>query len=310
VDISSAGESPLPDDSPDPPPRKQLSQFEKIRAARKYQDAVRKKRLQKSRRAYIAGPSTKDDADSEDDTVTGNQSSNLFALSTTTNNNNNSSNQNVGMWSADPDLPYVASGYVQLVFNIFLVGVALYLGVGFIKTIQRDVDLKVEEYSAGFSLSKYADVEILQEMAVCSKEYLENRCAPNTRVPAMEKACLAWEKCMNRDPTVVGRARVSAETFAEIVNSFIEPISYKTMVFCLMGIFGTVFLSNFAFGLLRQRERPPQYAQYPQHPPPTPVQMPNLVMMSPWNAGQMGMGSPQRIGSPRRKASGRKDNVG
>src|SRR5271169_4815983 len=73
--------------------------------------------------------------------------------------------------------------------------------------------------------------EILQEMAVCSKEYLENRCAPNTRVPAMEKACVAWEKCMNRDPTVVGRARVSAETFAEIINSFIEPISYKTMVY-------------------------------------------------------------------------------
>ena len=68
-------------------------------------------------------------------------------------------------------------------------------------------------------------------MAVCSKEYLENRCAPTTRVPAMEKACIAWEKCMNRDPTVVGRARVSAETFAEIINSFIEPISYKTMVF-------------------------------------------------------------------------------
>lgn len=65
---------------------------------------------------------------------------------------------------------------------------------------------------------------------MCSKEYLENRCAPNTRVPAMEKACVAWEKCMNRDPTVVGRARVSAETFAEIINSFIEPISYKTMV--------------------------------------------------------------------------------
>ena len=76
----------------------------------------------------------------------------------------------------------------------------------------------------------YLTVEILQEMAVCSKEYLENRCAPNTRVPAMEKACLAWEKCMNRDPNVVGRARVSAETFAEIINSFIEPISYKTMV--------------------------------------------------------------------------------
>ena len=161
-------------------------------------------------------------------------------------------------------------------------------------------------------------------MAVCSKEYLENRCAPNTRVPAMEKACLAWEKCMNRDPTVVGRARVSAETFAEIVNSFIEPISYKTMVssqydlmahskiFCLLGIFGTVFLSNFAFGLLRQREHPQRYLQYSQPPPPpqTPVQMPNLVMMSPWNASQIGMNTPKRMGSPRRKTGGKRDSGG
>jgi Di-sulfide bridge nucleocytoplasmic transport domain len=158
-------------------------------------------------------------------------------------------------------------------------------------------------------------------MAVCSKEYLENRCAPNTRVPAMEKACLAWEKCMNRDPTVVGRARVSAETFAEIVNSFIEPISYKTMVpalnssdshqiFCLLAVFGSVFLSNFAFGLLRHRDHPQRYLQYQQPPPPqTPVQMPNLVMMSPWN-GNTGMGSPQRMGSPRRKTSQKRNTDG
>lgn len=36
-------------------------------------------------------------------------------------------------------------------------------------------------------------------------------------------------------------------------------------------------------------------------PPQTPVQMPNLVMMSPWNGARMG--SPQRMGSPRRKTS-------
>jgi hypothetical protein len=157
-------------------------------------------------------------------------------------------------------------------------------------------------------------------MAVCSKEYLENRCAPNTRVPAMEKACLAWEKCMNRDPTVVGRARVSAETFAEIINSFIEPISYKTMVnlfytylmnkiFCLLAVFGSVFLSNFAFGLLRHRE-PQRFLPYSQAPPPqTPVQIPNLVMMSPWN-GNAAMASPQRMGSPRRKTSQKRDGGG
>lgn len=122
------------------------------------------------------------------------------------------------------NIPYIVSGYLQLAFNIALVLVLLYLLLAFVQTIQRDVDQKVEEYSA----------EILQEMSLCSKEYLENRCTPGQRVPAMEAACITWEKCMNRDPTVVGRAKVSAETFAEIVNSFIEPISYKTMVSLLV----------------------------------------------------------------------------
>lgn len=35
---------------------------------------------------------------------------------------------------------------------------------------------------------------------------------------------------MDRDPTKIGRARVSAELIAEVVNSFVEPISWKTLV--------------------------------------------------------------------------------
>jgi hypothetical protein len=149
-------------------------------------------------------------------------------------------------WSLDQhrDLPYIASGYLQLGFNLFLISIILYFLVSFITTIQADVNKKVEEYSA----------EILSEISVCSKDYLENRCSPDQRVPAMQLACQAWERCMERDPAKVGRARVSAETFAEIVNSLIEPISYKTMIFCLALIFGSLFVSNFAFGLLRQKQ--------------------------------------------------------
>ena len=46
----------------------------------------------------------------------------------------------------------------------------------------------------------------------------------------MEAACRAWELCMNRDPTVIGRIDVVAETFAGVINSFVDPISWKTMV--------------------------------------------------------------------------------
>jgi hypothetical protein len=73
-------------------------------------------------------------------------------------------------------------------------------------------------------------VELLQEIAECTNLYLTNRCEPHLRVPAMEAACRAWELCMNRDPTVIGRIDVVAETFAGVINSFVDPISWKTMV--------------------------------------------------------------------------------
>jgi len=74
------------------------------------------------------------------------------------------------------------------------------------------------------------DAELLQEIAECTNLYLTNRCDPSLRVPAMEAACRAWELCMNRDPTVIGRIDVVAETFAGVINSFVDPISWKTMV--------------------------------------------------------------------------------
>ena len=39
---------------------------------------------------------------------------------------------------------------------------------------------------------------------------------------------------MGRDPTKVGRARVGAELIAEVVNGFVEPISWKTPVRLLL----------------------------------------------------------------------------
>jgi hypothetical protein len=35
---------------------------------------------------------------------------------------------------------------------------------------------------------------------------------------------------MHRDPTMIGRTNVMAETFAGVINAFVEQISWKTMV--------------------------------------------------------------------------------
>ena len=109
---------------------------------------------------------------------------------------------------------------MQLALNVFLFSGVMYILWSFWSTIRSDVDKKSSE----------AIAELMAEMAVCARQYTENRCAPETRVPAMGVVCDNWEKCMNRDTTRVARARVSAHTFAEIFNSFLEPISYKAMV--------------------------------------------------------------------------------
>jgi len=71
--------------------------------------------------------------------------------------------------------------------------------------------------------------DIVEGIAMCSLQYRNNLCEVNA-IPAMVQQCAKWGMCMNRDPAAVGRAKVSAELIAEVVNGFIEPISWKTLV--------------------------------------------------------------------------------
>jgi hypothetical protein len=119
-----------------------------------------------------------------------------------------------------PSLPHILSFYAQLLLNVFLVFGLMYVIYSFWSTIIDDVDMRVQEASSG----------ILADMAACAQQYRENKCERETRLPALEVVCDEWERCMQRDAKKVGRARVSAHTFAQIFNSFVEPISYKAMV--------------------------------------------------------------------------------
>lgn len=123
---------------------------------------------------------------------------------------------------AHPHAPRILSFYTQLAFNTSIVVLGLYLLVAFILTIWSDIKRESEKASA----------DILAEMTLCAKNFVENRCGgeDGKRLPALEVVCDNWERCMNRDPQGVGRAKLSAHAIAEIVNSFVEPISYKTMV--------------------------------------------------------------------------------
>ncbi|WWC65791.1 uncharacterized protein I303_108413 [Kwoniella dejecticola CBS 10117] len=168
------------------------------------------------------------------------------------------------------EVPALLLGYLQFGVNASIVLFCLYLGIQFVLTVRRDVKDKMQEHS----------VEILQEIAECTNLYLTNRCDPTLRVPAMEAPCKAWDACMNRDPTMVGRINIIAETFAGVINSFVDPISWKTMSFTLVTLSFLIILTNSALFNLRAKAThhhetptpnnnfwPPQSHFMPQLPP-------------------------------------------
>ncbi|KAA1468445.1 hypothetical protein DENSPDRAFT_833734 [Dentipellis sp. KUC8613] len=154
------------------------------------------------------------------------------------------------------DTPYVLLGYLQFFFNLSLILLFLYLVLQFILTVQRDVEQRISEYS----------MDIVQEISNCAIQFKANLCGTGP-VPAMVRQCGAWETCMNRDPTIVGRARVGAELIAEVVNGFVEPISWKTLAFTLTSLaFLTVFI-NALLSLYRSRHQPAPPAPPLAHQP-------------------------------------------
>ncbi|KAJ3187289.1 hypothetical protein HDU85_006576 [Gaertneriomyces sp. JEL0708] len=187
-------------------------------------------------------------------------------------------------------LPYMVSGYLQMMFSTFIIGVMFYMVVQFIMTVRHDLEMKAEEYS----------MEIIQQVAECSKLYIDNKCDPSTRVQYMEKTCQEWEMCMQKDPREVGRLKVGAETLAEILNKLVEPLSYKTMAFGTILLFGTLVLTSTAFNIVKSRtsaanSNVPSYHHHP--PPPTFVYMPPPspgIAHDPWN----GFTVPPIRGSP------------
>ncbi|KAL4402283.1 lipid homeostasis protein [Malassezia pachydermatis] len=158
--------------------------------------------------------------------------------------------------------------YVQVLFNASIILVFIYLLFSVVWTIQHDVSLKVKEY----------ELDYLGEIASCSSAYTANRCGSDMQAPALTEACEAWRRCAARDPTVVGRARVTAETFAEILNGFVDVVSWKTMLFSLLTLSIVVGATNSTLSFFRfnasQRNDPPPSSTPSSHPPYYPYALP------------------------------------
>lgn len=151
------------------------------------------------------------------------------------------------------DKPELLLGYAQLIFNASILSAFLYLLFHVVRTVQKDVAEKVRSY----------EMDILSEITTCAAAYTANRCGTDLQAPALASACKNWERCSARDPAVVGTARVTAETFAEILNGFVDSVSWKTMFFTLICLSIVVGATNSFLSFFRIKSRSQNYDSNP-----------------------------------------------
>ncbi|GAA5977616.1 hypothetical protein JCM11641_006877 [Rhodosporidiobolus odoratus] len=162
--------------------------------------------------------------------------------------------------------PYVLLGYLQFTSLALLAILLLSLLLLFLYTLYNDINQRLYELT----------VSLRAEIIQCAKAYVDNRCTPETRIPAMESRCSGWEECMNREVVVGGKTRVVAETLAEVVNGFVDVISLKTMLFVLLTLGLTIYGSSVALSILPSHPVPAAPAT--PSPVPAPQFHPHLGM--------------------------------
>ncbi|KAK3817998.1 MAG: Di-sulfide bridge nucleocytoplasmic transport domain-containing protein [Linnemannia elongata] len=144
------------------------------------------------------------------------------------------------VWSENVDLPYILSGYVQVAMNSAFVGIVFYIIYNFITTIQSDVSIRAEN----------ALVQEREKRDKCEQDYLTELCY-KPHGPSHKPLCDHLFACKNNPLPRIERSTVAAQTFAIIFNAFVHTISYKTMGFLVVIVFGGLYFSNHAISSYR-----------------------------------------------------------
>ncbi|KAG8734639.1 hypothetical protein FRC12_018435 [Ceratobasidium sp. 428] len=185
-----------------------------------------------------------------------------------------------------PYAPHMLLGYVRVFFNSALILGLLYIITMIVVTVRRDIEDKVATYTG----------ENAAEIQDCTSKYLLNKCGPELVSPHMKQFCDEWERCMQRDASVVGRTRVAAETLAEVVNGFVDPITWKTLGFSVSTLLLIFLVLNASASFVRPRlpaETQPSHGAVPYpYPPPYSVMPPEWGTT--WSEGQ-GEAGPKTI---------------
>ncbi|KAH8648571.1 Di-sulfide bridge nucleocytoplasmic transport domain-containing protein [Xylariales sp. PMI_506] len=152
----------------------------------------------------------------------------------------------------NPAAPILLGYWIQLMFNLIIVGVVLWILWIIMAGFRDDFWAAREELRNA----------VVTEMSECAKHYTTNRCSPvEQRLPAMVAMCEEWEACMNQNPDRVRRVQLGAKNIVEIINSIFETMHWKTLA-----VFFLLFAMLCFSGASLFKSSPAAFAPMATHP--------------------------------------------
>ncbi|KAI1151089.1 hypothetical protein F4825DRAFT_374890 [Nemania diffusa] len=124
-----------------------------------------------------------------------------------------------------PYAPSILGYWLNFGFSVVCVTGTLWIGWAIIAGLRED-------FAAARALVRD---EMLDEMARCRSDYVNNKCAPiEKRLPAMVQLCEQWSTCMNKNPDHLKRIQLGAKSIVEIINEIVDTMSYKTIALLVL----------------------------------------------------------------------------
>lgn len=125
--------------------------------------------------------------------------------------------------------------WLHHILQLLLISLAIYFISTFALSFRRDLYSKA-------ALTKEA---LSVKQRDCHRSFLENHCLPaEKRPPALALKCEEWRECFERDlERGFSWSRIFTNTMAEIVEGFLEQVSWRSMVF-IASLVAVYFLTS------------------------------------------------------------------
>lgn len=143
------------------------------------------------------------------------------------------------------DIPYSPanlSGYVQILFNTIIGATGVYLLLKFITLINQDVQEQLQLHWRALD----------NKLRRCQLKFNNNHCFQRDIPPALFNICQDLQDCIiELDNKLIEHkpmAKLWLQTLAQVINAFVDQISFKSFIFLLLTSCSIILVTNIAIG--------------------------------------------------------------